>query len=203
MNKSIILNIVLGVSIVVLYVLHFTGKQTAKNAGPIKVTKFATGGDSTGHSQVIAYVDMDSLNEKISYIKKMRKQFEAEQASIENEWEGGYRNLESQKNSFLQKGASITQSEAEAFQEKLYQQKQQIDSKKELAMQKFGEKSGKFLEEIHDKLKKYIATYNEVAGYRFVFASGKDIDYILYKDSAYDITEDIATGMNDLFADKK
>ena len=168
-----------------------------------KVTKTAAGPDSSSHALSIAYVDMDSLNEKISYIKKMRKQFEAEQTAIENEWESGYRSLESQKNSFLQKGASITQSEAEAFQEKLYQQKQQIDNKKESAMQKFGEKSGKFLEDIHDKLKKYIATYNEEAGYRFVFASGKDIDYILYKDSAFDITEDIVAGMNDLFADKK
>lgn len=203
MNKSHIVNAVLAIAVIVLYILHFTGKQDAKNSGPIKVTPRAISKDSGKMDLPIAYVDMDSLNEKITYIKKMRKQFEAEQAAIENEWESGYRNLESQKNSFLQKGSSITQTEAESFQEKLYAQKQQIDSKKEAAMQKFGEKSGKFLDEIHDKLKKYIATYNELAGYRFVFASGKDIDYILYKDAAYDITNDIAEGMNDLFADKK
>jgi outer membrane protein len=203
MNKSLIANAVLAVAIIVLYILHFTGKQNVKTAGPIKVTPRAIGKDSGKIDVPIAYVDMDSLNEKITYIKKMRKQFETEQAAIENEWESGYRNLENQKNSFLQKGSSITQAEAEAFQEKLYAQKQQIDSKKEAAMQKFGEKSGKFLEEIHDKLKKYIASYNEVAGYRFVFASGKDIDYILYKDSTYNITDDIVAGMNDLFIDKK
>ncbi len=202
MNKSTILNITMAIAIVTLYILHFTGNTSVNKTGVIKVTPRVNSRDSGKIDLPVAYVDMDSLNEKITYFKKMRKQFEAEQGAIEKEWENGYRGLENQKNSFLQKGESITQAEAEAFQQKLYEQKQQIDSKKEAAMQKFADKSGKFLEDIHDKLKKYIASYNEIAGYRYVFASGKDMDYILYKDSACNITNDIAAGMNDLLKDK-
>ncbi len=40
----------------------------------------------TGNGQVaIAYVELDSLNENITYIKTKRKELEAEQRSIETE----------------------------------------------------------------------------------------------------------------------
>ena len=128
MNKSTILNITMAIAIVTLYILHFTGNTSVNKTGVIKVTPRVNSRDSGKIDLPVAYVDMDSLNEKITYFKKMRKQFEAEQGAIEKEWENGYRGLENQKNSFLQKGESITQAEAEAFQQKLYEQKQQIGS---------------------------------------------------------------------------
>ena len=57
---------------------------------------------SGGHVN-IAYVDLDSLNEKIHFIRDKRKELESEQKAIETEWENGYRNLENQKNNFLKK----------------------------------------------------------------------------------------------------
>jgi hypothetical protein len=72
-----------------------------------------------------------------------------------------------------------------------------------MAMQKFGDKSGKYMENLQQQLKKYIAEYNETAGYQFIFATGNDIDYILYKDEAHDVTPEIVEGMNEIFATQK
>jgi outer membrane protein len=146
----------------------------------------------------IAYFDLDSLNENISYIKNNRKQMESEQQAIENEWENAYRNLEKQKNDFLKRGASITQSEAEVFQNKLLQQQEEVDTKKQNASQRLNQRSYKFSEELQQKLKKFLEDYNKDKVYNYIFTVGTGLDYLIYKDSSMNITKDVIDGMNEI-----
>src|SRR5688572_6000363 len=104
-NLSLVLNAILILAVGILYYLHFSSKKSS--TVKTKSTVNATTGSSA--RPPIAYVELDSLNEKITFIKTKRKELEAEQRAIENEWESGYRNLENQRNNFLKKGAAITQ----------------------------------------------------------------------------------------------
>jgi len=97
---SIVLNIVLIAAVGLLFYLHFSDKKTSAKKSPAFVP--TTGGTNMTRP-AIAYVELDSLNEKISYIKNRRKELESEQNAIENEWETGYKGLEAQKNNFLKK----------------------------------------------------------------------------------------------------
>jgi outer membrane protein len=193
-NLSIVLNGVLLVAVAVLYYLHFSGNKSAdkqaKKASPVLAT-------STNARPLIAYVELDSLNEKITYIKNKRKELEAEQKVIENEWENGYKGLENQKNNFLKKGAAITQEEAQQFQGVLMQQQQQIDERKQSLTQKLGEKSYKFMDDIQKKLKDFLNDYNMEKNYMYIFTTGTGLDYMVYKDSSLNITDDVIAGMNE------
>jgi outer membrane protein len=191
---SLILNIVLVLAVGYLFYARFTDCkkcEKTKKVIPAKVIK--NGAAST----MIAYVDLDSLNEKIDYIKSNRKSLEAEQVAIETEWENGYRSLENQKNTFLKRGNSITQSEAEEFQAKLIQQQQVIDNKKQTLSQKLNEKSYKFMDDIQKKLKSFLAEYNQDNRYTYIFTTGNGLDYLVFKDEAYNITNDVIAGMNE------
>ena len=121
---------------------------------------------------------------------------EAEQQAIETEWENSYRDLEKQKNDFLKRGSSITQSEGEAFQEKLLQQQQVVDEKKQNAIQKLNQKNYKFSEDLQLQLKKFLENYNKNKVYSYIFTVGAGFDYLLYKDSSMNITQDVIEGMN-------
>ena len=194
---SIIMNVVLIVAIAVLYYLQFTDRKCEANKAKQPIAKAVS---KNGSTNSIAYVDLDSLNEKIRFIKDNRKLLESEQQAIELEWENAYRNLEKQKNDFLKRGSSITQQEAEVFQNKLLQQQQEVDTKKQTLTQKLNQKSYKFMDDIQMKLKNFLNEYNKEKVYSYIFTVGNGLDYLVYKDSSMNITQDVIAGMNEILS---
>ena len=191
-NVFLVLNVVLIIAVAILYYLYFSGNRNTVTKTKIVSPEIV----QSGNRAPIAYVELDSLNEKITFIKSKRKELENEQKAIETEWEAGYKNLESQKNNFLKKGSAITQEQAQQFQGELMQQQQQVDGKKQALTQKLSEKSYKFLEGIQKQLKEFLEDYNKEKKYMYIFTTGTGLDYMVYKDSALNITNEVIEGMN-------
>lgn len=199
-NFSLVLNIVLLAAVAFLYTKVFS---SSSNETTVTKTTIKENIGDTSTKAGIAFVELDSLNEKISYIKDRRKELEAEQKAIETEWQNGYRGLENRKNEFLKRGKSITQQEAEKFQGELMQQQQQIDGKKQNSTQNLSEKSYKLMDDIQKKLKDFLNGYNRSKKYQYILTTGTGLDYMLYKDSTFNITADVIKGMNEKMKMKK
>lgn len=194
-NLSLVLNIVLLAAVGYLYYDNFSSKKQGKPP-MMKDTAGSAWKDSVCSHPLIAYVELDSLNENITYIKDKRKELETEQARIEGEWESGYKSLEAQKNNFLKKGAAITQDEAEKFQSQLQAQQQTIDRKKQTSTQALSEKSFTFMDGIQKKLKAFLIEYNKDKKYMYILTTGTGLDYMVYKNPSLNITDDVIKGMN-------
>jgi outer membrane protein len=197
MNKVLLgLNTLLLAAVAFLFTkVDFSSKK--------KVTSTVTstsGKDSTVVSGQlpIAFVDLDSLNDKIIYIKNKREELEREQKSIETEWRNGYGGLEAKKNNFMKRGSAITQQEAEKMQGELVREQQIIDERKQNASQILSEKSFKFLEETQKKLKDYLVEFNKDRKYQYILTVGSGMDYMLYKNEENNITNEVIEGMNKL-----
>ena len=193
-NLSLVLNVVLILAVGILYYLHFSGKKTIDVKPKIALPKVT--GNEVGH-MAIAYVEMDSLNDNILYIKSKRKELEAQQRAIESEWENGYKGLEAKRDNFLKKGNAITQEMAQQFQGELAQEQQQIDGKKQSLSQQLNEKSYKFMDDIQKKLRDFLGEYNSQRNFTYIFTTGTGLDYMVYKDSSLNITADVIAGMNE------
>jgi len=196
---SLVINIVLLIAVGTLYYLHFSsGKKTAQDQ-PIKKAVPKTSLVELDKAP-IAYVDLDSLNEKITYIKERRQELEAEQKAIENEWMNASRALQKKRDDFIRQhdgGKTLTEEMALAFQEELMQQQQNIEDKRQNASQKLSEKSYKFMSDIQKKLKDFLLDYNSNGTYKYIFTTGTGLDYIVFKDSTLNITDDVISGMNE------
>ncbi|MBC7887405.1 MAG: OmpH family outer membrane protein [Ferruginibacter sp.] len=191
---SIVLNLVLLIAVAFLYYLHFSGgKAVPKNNAAVN---FDTRDTSFGRRIVIAYVELDSLNNNVAFIRQRKKELEAEQKLITNEYENSYHQLTALRDNFLKKGNSITQQEAEAFQEKLGQQQQEIEQAKQLKSQKLAEKGARIMEDMQGKLKDFMNEYNKEKKFTLIFTTGTGLDYFLYKDSSLNITSEIVKGLN-------
>ena len=154
--------------------------------------------DSSNCSKLlIAYVELDSLNNNITFIKDRKRELEAEQNAIANEYESAYRNMEADKNNFLKKGDAITQQEAETFQAKLIQRQQDVEATKQNKAQKLAERGAKIMEDMQAKLKEFINDYNADKKYTYIMATGSGMDLLFYKDSTLNITPDVIKGMNE------
>jgi outer membrane protein len=194
-NLSLVLNIILLLAVGYLFYYNFSGKKTEAVAA--KLTSSYKPGDGNGYRPPLAYVELDSLNEKIIFIKEKRQELEAEMKLIEQEQAKGYQGLEAQKDNFLKKGAAITEEEAQSFQGKLIDQKQKIDAQKQEKSQRLNDKSFTIMEGIQKKLKEFLADYNKDKKYMYIFTTGTGLDYMVYKDSSLNITNDVIKGMNE------
>ena len=192
-NFSLGLNIALVIAVTFLFYKMYSSKTTTTNANKTAVNTTTT----NNASNQIAYVELDSLYTKINYIKAKRLAIEAEQKSIENDIQNGYRNLENKRNEFVKrKGNSITQEEAESFQKELMQDQQNVDERKQINTQKLSEKSYKLMDEIQSNLKSFLEEYNKDKKYQYILTTGTGLDYMLYKDTTHNITNDVIVGMN-------
>jgi outer membrane protein len=194
-NLSLVLNIILLLAVGYLYYHNFSGKKTAATAE--KLNPASGQPDSGGYRPPLAYVELDSLNENITFIKERRRELEAEMKAIEQEQENGYRGLQAQKDNFLKKGAAITEEEAQNFQGKLIDQQQKIDTRKQEQSQRLNEKSFNIMEGIQKKLKEFLTEYNKDKKYMYIFTTGSGLDYMVFKDSTLNITRDVIKGMNE------
>lgn len=194
---SLILNVILLLAVAYLYYHEFGSKKSVRAVATVK--------DSSGNvinnaGARIAYVDLDSLNEHITFIKDKRKELEAEQKAIENEYIRGMRGLETQRDNFLKRGNSITQQEAERFQNQLIQQQQTIEERKNNSAQRLSEKSVKFLEDLQKNLKAFLNDYNSSKNFTYILTTGTGLDYMVYRDSTLNITKEVIDGMNNKLA---
>lgn len=200
-NILLVINAVLVLAVGFLYFKVFGKDDAPKKKATVAVNNST--GENQGNNSVIAYVELDSLYENINYIKNKRKDLEREQKAIESEWQSGMRNLETKKNNFLAKGDKATQQEYEAVQNELMQGQQQVEEKKQRAASSLSDKSYRFMDDVQAKMKDFLKSYNDDKKYTYILTSGTGLDYMIYRDSTLNITNDVIEGMNEVFAKQK
>ena len=191
---SIFLNIILLGAVGVLYYLHFS---TSKTKNPPRKYLANSHKDTCSAGPGIAYVELDSLNNNVVFIKERKKELELEQKQILNEYESACRQQETEKNNFIKRGNSITQTEAETFQAKWMQRQQELDAAKQSKGQRLAEKGGKIMEDVQVTLKDFLNEYNKDKRYSYILATGGGFDYLFFKDSTQNITNEIIKGLNE------
>jgi outer membrane protein len=192
---STILNFVLLIAVAVLFYLHFSSAKNGSNGS----------GFSSNHvkdsfcakKQVVAYVELDSLNSQVNFIKTKKAALEAEQKAISTDLNNKYLAIEKEKDDFIKRGNSITQQEAEAFQQKYGQKQQELEIEKQSRSQQLAEKGTKIMDDMQGKLKDFLNDYNKDKKFTYILATGTGLDYIFYKDSSLNITKDIVKGLNE------
>ncbi len=193
-NFLVALNVLLVIAVAFLfYKVYSAPIAKTKN---IKETGITV---STDSKNKIAYVELDSLYNRIQYIKSRRQELEGEQKAIESDWQNGMRSLQNKKDNFMKKGNSVTQQEVEQIQNELMQGQQQVEQRKEAAAAKLSDKSYRFMDDVQSKMKNFLKTYNHDKGYTYILTSGTGLDYMIYRDSTLNITNDVIEGMNKMF----
>jgi outer membrane protein len=195
-NLPLILNGILIAAVAFLFTKVYSKNGSTSN----KINTSTKDSSGMGTSCKIAYVELDSLNEQILFIKNKKTELEGEQQAIENEFREGYKRLQNISADFQKRaqteGAAVTQKEAEEMQNRLMQEQQQLTNVKETKSQQLSEKSYKFLEDIQKKLKEFLLTYNKDKKYQYILTTGGGTEYMLYKDESLNITDLVVKEMN-------
>lgn len=187
MNQKIV-NIALSLAIIVLLVLNFSkkGSSTAVSNG------------KTDSTQVLklAYVDLDSLQEKYVYYQEKTKEFNSKKEAADRDLNAAFQKIDNERVAFIQKGQSVTQAEAENFQ-RVYQGKMQnLEEQKKQLENNIATEGMKTMEELKKTMNAFLEEYNKDKKYTFIFSFSTAVDVLFYKDKSFDITNDVVDGLN-------
>ncbi|MGG9972509.1 OmpH family outer membrane protein [Ferruginibacter sp. SUN002] len=193
---STILTAVLLVAVAVLYYLHFSSGKSGGKSSSLTSNTHLKDSFSVG-KQVIAYVDLDSINAHVNFIKEKKNELEAEQKVMSNELDQKYMALAAERNNFLKRGNAVPQQEAQDFQDNFFQKQQALENERQSKGQQLAMKESKVIEDMQVKLKDFLTEYNKDKKFTYILAIGTGYNYIFYKDSALNITDDIVRGLNE------
>ena len=195
-NISTILSVIALVLIGILFYLHFSQKNGKVSSPAAKST-----GTQEAANFKIAYFDIDSLQEHYDYFKDISTEIKGKENSITSELTRMQSNFQSKIKEWQQRGQNMTQSEGEAAQREYAQMQQRYEQRQVTLEQDFQKHKVEKMNDVRKRIEDYLKEYNKEKGYAFILSYEPGF-MLYYKDSVYDITNDVIKGLNDQYKKK-
>jgi outer membrane protein len=194
-NISTYLSILALVAVGFLYYLHF--KEEKKSvARPSRAA-------STGSNNFrIAYFDIDSLQEKYEYFKDVSGQMKQKEANLTLQMDALQNGYQKRLKELQEKGPTMTQSEGEAAQREVAQMQQKFQQRQMSMEQDLKKHQVDLMTDVRNKIENYLKEYNKEKGYAFILSYEPGF-MLYYRDSVYDITNDVIQGLNEEYKKEK
>jgi outer membrane protein len=194
-NISTYLSILALVAVGFLYYLHF--KQEKKSV--IHTSKNV----STGRNDFrIAYFDIDSLQEKYEYFKDVSGQMKEKEAGLTSQMDALQNSYQKRLKELQEKGPTMTQAEGEAAQREVAQMQQKFQQRQMTMEQDLKKHQVDLMTDVRNKIENYLKDYNKERGYAFILSYEPGF-MLYYRDSVYDITNDVINGLNEQYKREK
>jgi outer membrane protein len=194
-NISTLLSIIALILIGVLFYFQFSkGNQQTKTA--VATDKTAANGFS------VAYFDIDSLQEHYEYFKDVSGDMKKKENAMNAELNDLTNKYQRTVRKWQEKGNNITQAEMETAQREVGLQQQQIQQRKNDLEQEMQRLQVDRMSELRKQVEEFLKDYNKSKKYAYILSYEPGF-IIYYKDSAYNITNDLIEGLNALYKDKK
>ncbi len=199
-NFQTILLLLITAAVVVLFVLHFSGKKS-----PLETVKQSSRDTASVSPQQlsVAYIDLDTIQKYYEYFKLKNADIERDKQRIENQIQSELNKLEKDRIEFLKKGQAITQMEAEKFQQEYQARYQQIGQRQQTLQGQHLESQAKAIDDIQKKINDYLKEFNKGGKYNFIFSTQEGNPTLYFKDTAFNITPQVVKGLNEAYQQSK
>ena len=190
-NINIVLNVILLIAVAVLYFLFFKDKGSTSGS----FTKAFKDTSTSNLPAKLAYFDMDSVENRYTYIKEVRDQLKTKEQNISGELNGLKKTYMERIQQLQGKAQTMSQQEGDAAQAEINTMQQKLQQRETELTQGLQGEQFKMMQDINRKIEDFLKTYNQQKKFAFIF-SHQPGDFIYYKDSLCNITGDIVNGLN-------
>ena len=169
---------------------------TACNKQAQPVDEKAPAAKSANSELKIAFVEVDSIMSQYQFCKDYSIILEKKSQNIQNTINAKGRSLQAAAAKFQQdiQNNKYTQQQAEAVQAGLQKQDADLRALQQRLGTEFQTETDKFNKALRDSIQHYRAAYNKDKKYSIILS--KAGDNILFADKAYDITNEVISGLN-------
>ncbi|MFP4060869.1 MAG: OmpH family outer membrane protein [Bacteroidota bacterium] len=194
---SIVLNIVLAVAVVVLYVLHFTGKSSGTVDS--ETTGMAAGFNGKEKLKVV-YINTDTLFNNFDKFYDLRQKLQQKQQRLEAELNTKSQEYQKDVEDFqykVQRGL-VTRSTAQEMEQQLTVQQQNLLKLRDQLTMELTEEEQVMNRQLLNDITEYLKEYNKNKGYEYIFSHSFGGSLLFAADSL-NITADVIDGLNARF----
>lgn len=193
-HTNTIVNIVLAISIIVLYILHFCGKESCQSSGKA----LSSGVTSKSGQMPIAYINIDSLLQNYTYSKDLNEVLIRKRENAQATLTQKARQLDTEMREFQRKhenNAFLSEQSFKSQQQALVKKQQDLQALEENLTQELVKEQQKMNEQLRDSIYKFLITYNKDKKYQMIISNTMN-DNIMVADPIYNITNDVVEILN-------
>ncbi len=209
-NTSSIINIVLGIAVVILYILHFTQSSASKTeTTPSKknTAKENTKNDTESDVKAVlkvAYVNVDSLDSKYEFSINARKTMQTKERILQSDLEKRAMNLQNEVVTFQKTMNTMTMDQAKGREQELMKKQQDLEQYRQSAGSGYMKEEQELQKKLLNNINGFMKKYAEENGYDYILTYSGAGSGTLYGNPALDITEPVIKGLNEEYkAEKK
>jgi len=192
-NVSLIINVVLGIAVATLYVLHFTSPEIPEEIQAV----YEEREEYHPLSMDIVYVDFDTLLNNYDMFFDLQKQFLEKQQALEGELNSSSRSYERQVADFqdkVQKGL-VTRSQAQQLELELTQFQQELMQQRDQFQRELMEEEQVMNRQLQHSINNFLEEYNKNHNYQYILSHSFGGPF-LYTDKTLNITREVIEGLN-------
>ena len=198
-NGLLVWNVILTLVAGYLLYSHFSRKgddgKARKTAGKDSL--------AVGSPFRIAYFEMDSVQANATMVKEVQAEIEKREKDFTGQltqYEYAYRN-KLQEYQQREKAGTMTPADYEKAQIELKQLEDRLKNKRQELDQQYQDFVMRSQLSLKKSIEKFVAKYNETKQYSYIVSYEQGLFY--YKDTIYNITDDLIKGLNEEHKTKK
>ncbi|MDL2231367.1 OmpH family outer membrane protein [Porphyromonadaceae bacterium OttesenSCG-928-L07] len=191
-NYSIIFNTVLCFAVVVLYILHFTGR-TEEAPVSVKPSGVVTEGTK------IVYVNTDTLLSNYQLSVELNEAFLKKQEERSTELNMKAKDFDRQAGEFqrkLENNGFFSRERADAARNELIQKQYQLEQLRQEMAEKMMKEQSDLSKRLIEDITVFLKEYNKEKGYDIVLSTAM-YGTVLYAESGFDITNEVVQKLNE------
>jgi outer membrane protein len=208
-NTSLIINVVLGIAIVVLYILHFTqsptqATDTKTNSKPsVKKEKADSKEDTSKEVLSVAYINVDSLDARYEFSINARKTMQTKERILQSDLEKRAMSLQNEVVTFQKTMNSMTMEQAKGREQELMQKQQDLEQYRQSAGSGYVKEEQELQKKLLGNINDFMTQYAEANGYDYILPYSGAGSGTLYANPAFDITDEVIKGLNEEYKSEK
>jgi outer membrane protein len=198
-NFSIALNAILLVLVIILFVMVNNLKKSMGQDG-----SNLGSGTMVGKNKPlrVAHINLDTINEDYLVIKDFKKEVEAKEGEIQEEYSTKGKKLQDEYQAYMQRKQSgnISELDAEKEEQNLQAKKNELDGLQQQRDDIMKDAQDRTLE-LQKKVQNYVTNYNKKAQFDYILYNVNVGGLVVYANDSLDITKPILTGLNQMYKD--
>jgi outer membrane protein len=198
-NLSLALNVILLIAVAVLYFLFF--KERSMNTGSSDLSQDTLKNVATpmlpkGTARIV-YINLDSLQEKYEYVKKLNNDLEYKTNADRARMEGKAKQFQDEYIKFQQEvqSGAVTEEQAYGKQQELQKKQQELEQMEQRLTKEYTEQAKKAQETYINTLNEFLKRKSKEHNYAFVLGYLRGGQVVFANDSL-NITNIVVEGLN-------
>lgn len=204
-NLSLVLNVVLLVAVAVLFYLHFSGKDSDSNKTSVEAISKDTSEAAApvalpeirNVNGPIAYINLDSLQEKYEFYKKGQRDLETAYNRKANEFKAKEKELQDEYVAYQQLAPQLDEKTREIRETNIMKKQQDLVQLQKTLTDDLTASEERFNKEYLKKIDDYLRRLSKDKNYSYVFTYSKGGPaHIVFANDSLEITRQVIQGLN-------